>query len=290
MSGHPDTSATTHFHQSLVTQYPKRAQHRVRVHTEFRRQVPRLGNLFARTRFALRDGSPYLCRDLLVEQGRICTVEGNETEVRLGLFLGSIDKTHNANYTSFMTSLPVVPKESDHETSPWDPTIELLFREARRRERQRRIRRTFAVLASVAVTLAATIFGVNSAGSSAMKPHGTPSIVTVNAVKLLTCSGAPVVRPQTLIVSCADANTSLQSTHWSSWSTSGATGTTTFVMNLCTPYCAASPLSYFPHSSVSLSAPMASRHGTYFSRLVVRYTQGSTLKTFAFTWRDGVSR
>ncbi|MBW4030763.1 MAG: hypothetical protein HIU57_08880 [Acidobacteria bacterium] len=189
-----------------------------------------------------------------------------------------------------MFSLLDVRQKSEYEKGPWDPTIEVLFREARRRERQRRIRRTFAVLAGLAIVCAAIGFGVNSAGSSATKPNATPSAFVGASAKVLTCSGAPVVRPRTLIVSCADANTSLESTRWSTWGAGGASGTTTFAINLCTPYCAASPISYFPHSSVALSAPISSRHGTYFSHLVVRYTQGSARKTFSFSWTPGVSR
>jgi hypothetical protein len=189
-----------------------------------------------------------------------------------------------------MFSLLDVPQKTEYEKGPWDPTIEVLFREARRRQRQRRIRRTLGVLAGLAIVCAAIGFAVNSAGSSATKPNATPSALVGTGAKVLTCSGASVVRPRTLVVSCADANTSLQSTRWSTWGAGGASGTTTFAINLCTPYCAASPMSYFPHSAVTLSAPITTRHGTYFSRLEVRYSQGSTRKTFSFAWTPGVSR
>ncbi len=189
-----------------------------------------------------------------------------------------------------MTSLLDVPEVSECAKEPWDPKIELLFREARRRQRQRRIRRTFAVAAVVAITLAAIGFGMSSVGSSATKSPATPPVITSHDAAVLTCSGTTVVRPQSLVITCADANTLLKATHWTSWGAGGATGTATFAMNLCTPYCAASPITYFPHSSVSLSAPISSRHGSYFSRLVVRYRQGSVIKTFAFSWREGTSR
>jgi len=290
LAGHPDASTPTHFHEALVAQHSKCAQDRVGIHPEFGRQVPRLRDLLARRGLALCDGAAYLGGDLLVKKSRVTAVERSESEVGLGILFGSVDKTHDANYTSFMMSLLQVPRETLDDRKRWDPTIELLFREAKRRERQRRIRRTFAALATVAITLAAFGFGVVSAGSSSTKPHATPSVVTGSSAKVLTCSGASVARPRSLVVTCADANTALQSTHWSSWSASGASGSTTFVMNLCTPYCAASPLSYFPHSSVTLSTPVTSSRGTYFSRLVVKYRQGSTVKTYTFTWSKGVTR
>ena len=290
LGGHPDASTATHLHETFVTQNPKCAQHRVGIDAQLVGEVPSLRDLLTGASLTLGDGSANLRRHLLVEQSRVATVEGSETEVRLRIFCGSVDKTHNANYSGFMASLLDVPQVSGFEKSPWDPTIEVLFREARRRERRRRIRSTMTVLAGLAVTFAAMGFGVNSAGSSAVKPNATPPVVVGSSATVLTCSGAAVVRPRTLIVACADANTSLQSTHWSTWGSAGASGTTTFAMNLCTPYCAASPLSHFPHSSVTLSAPISSRHGTYFSSLVVRYRQGSTWKTFTFAWPAGVTR
>ena len=188
-----------------------------------------------------------------------------------------------------MTSLLDVPEISENTKEPWDHGVEMLFREARRRERRRRTRRAFSFLAVVAVTVAAMGVGVNSVGSSPTVSPTAPSIATANQSGVLTCSGSSVVRPRRLVVSCADANTLLTSTNWSSWTTARATGTTTFAINLCTPYCAASPISHFPHSSVVLSAPVSSRRGTHFSRLVVRYTQGSATKTFSFSWA-GVTR
>ncbi len=289
-SGHSNAATTTHLHEPLVAKDAQRAQHRVRVHTEFCGEVPRLRNPFTGAGFALGDGSAYLRRHLFMQQCRVATVEGKEAEVRLGIFLGSIDKTHDANYSSFMFSSLDVTQMPGSEQGLGTPAIEVLFREARRRQRQRRIRRTLAGLASFALVGAAVGVAVGSAGSSATKSNATPSAFAGTGAKVLTCSGASVVRPRTLVVSCADANTSLQSIHWATWGAGGASGTTTFAINLCTPYCAASPMSYFPHSSVTLSAPVASRAGTYFSRLEVRYTQGSTVKTFRFAWTPGVSR
>lgn len=189
-----------------------------------------------------------------------------------------------------MTLLLDVPQVSEYVKEPWDPTMEMLFREARRRERQRRIRRSFAVAAVVLIALAAMGFSMSTVGSSATRSNATPPVVTSHDAGVLTCSGSSVVQPRTLVITCADADTFLKSTHWSSWTARGATGTTTFAMNLCTPYCAASPISYFPDSSVVLSAPVTTHQGSYFSRLSVSYRQGSAVKTFTFSWRSGVER
>jgi hypothetical protein len=93
-----------------------------------------------------------------------------------------------------------------------------------------------------------------------------------------------------LVVSCADANTLLTSTRWSTWNATGATGTTTFGMNLCMPYCAASPISYFPRSTVRLYAPEKTAHGYFFSQLAVTYEVANKAKTFDFSWKGATVR
>jgi hypothetical protein len=61
-------------------------------------------------------------------------------------------------------------------------------------------------------------------------------------------------------------------------------GTTRFALNLCTPYCAASKMSYFPHSTVRLTRPVATKHGRLYSRLVVHYLLKGKATTFSFSW------
>lgn len=190
-----------------------------------------------------------------------------------------------------MPSVHDVHPIKNFKKEPWDPSSELLFKEAKQRQRRRRTRRTLVGVSVVAIAAAAMAVGVSTAGPSATTPGSTPSVLaTDHNVKVVTCSGASVVRPRTLIVTCADANTLLTATKWSTWTAKGATGTTTFGMNLCTPYCAASPISYFPRSSVHLFAPVTSRRGTFFSQLAVRYVMGSKVKTFDFSWQGATTR
>ncbi|HEY5304587.1 MAG TPA: hypothetical protein VIJ86_11110 [Acidimicrobiales bacterium] len=174
--------------------------------------------------------------------------------------------------------------------NPWDTTVEVLFKEARRRERRRRLRRWGSVVLVVGIVSVAMVVGVRYAGSSLPSSRGPVSVASNTSVKVITCSGSSVVRPRTLVVSCADANTVLTSTRWSTWNVKGANGTTTFGMNLCTPYCAASPISYFPHSTVRLYAPETSAHGTHFSELVVTYDVSNKVKTFDFSWTGATVR
>jgi hypothetical protein len=99
-------------------------------------------------------------------------------------------------------------------------------------------------LASVAsvLTLAGLAFGL--AGSARASSTGVASVRTVVA----GCPGrpAPLVKPGTFIVSCADANSSLGQLSWTSWTPGLASATGTLEDNDCTPYCAAGHFHAYP--------------------------------------------
>ncbi|MBW4079250.1 MAG: hypothetical protein HIU84_12225, partial [Acidobacteria bacterium] len=130
------------------------------------------------------------------------------------------------------------------------------------------------------ITLAAAL----AVPTLAISASSGASKLKAPSVKILACTGTTVSRPRNFVISCADANAALTETHWSTWRANSATGTTRFALNLCTPYCAASPMSYFPHSSVALSAPVKTRHGRLFSKLVVRYIHRGKATSFSFSW------
>jgi hypothetical protein len=99
--------------------------------------------------------------------------------------------------------------------------------------------------------------------------------------RLLGCGGSPLIKPTgTVVLSCADANSELKSTHWSSWSASGASGNTDFGLNLCTPDCAASSIRFFPDSSVRLLDPKHTSKGLLFTRVVVGYKLNGKQRSF----------
>lgn len=171
-----------------------------------------------------------------------------------------------------------------------NPAIEVLFKEARRRERRRRLRWLGAVLASfalVGVVIGATAGAFGSTPSSS--GAASSALSTPKSAGILTCLGTYVTEPTSFIITCADANIELTRTHWSSWTSTGARGTTRFAMNLCTPYCAASPLSYFPNSKVDLSAPVKTKEGSLFSLMVVHYSLHARAKTYRFSWKGDPS-
>ncbi|MGC8511232.1 MAG: hypothetical protein ACP5PB_10230 [Acidimicrobiales bacterium] len=59
------------------------------------------------------------------------------------------------------------------------------------------------------------------------------------AAGLYDCSSTLSVKPRTLVLSCADANTEITDVSWSNWGQSTAFATGTARWNDCTPSCAA---------------------------------------------------
>jgi hypothetical protein len=99
--------------------------------------------------------------------------------------------------------------------------------------------------------------------------------------RILDCGGKALVRPAgTLVLSCADANSELRKTHWSSWGRASAVGTTDLGLNLCNPSCAASKMSFFPGSRVRLSDVKRTKLGLLFTRVTVSYVLHGKTKVF----------
>jgi hypothetical protein len=183
------------------------------------------------------------------------------------------------------TTREPVPQPSEVTTS----AAELLFKEAKQRERRRRMR-WIGVVATVVLT-AGVVAGVayGASGPTSNGGNSVPPLATRTTAKVLTCLGADVVRPRNYTITCADDNTQLTNTHWSQWSSKRAVGTTTFAMNLCKPYCAASKMTYYPNSAVSFTSPESTNHGTLFSLLTVRYQSGGHSHVFHFSFRGDPS-
>jgi hypothetical protein len=179
--------------------------------------------------------------------------------------------------------VPISPTESTSTD-----TLELLFKEAKQRARRRKLR-WFAVVLAMALTAGVVAGVTHRAGGSTARGHGSVPPLALTSAKVLTCQGTDVVRPRNYIITCADAYTQLTKTHWTTWTSKSAVGTTTFAMNLCTPYCAASKMTYYPNSAVSFTSPVTTKHGSLFSLLTVRYQSGGRSHVFHFSYRGDPS-
>jgi hypothetical protein len=91
------------------------------------------------------------------------------------------------------------------------------------------------------------------------------------------------VEPSSIIVACADAGIGVQGLDWSSWTSTGASGSGQVWWNDCTPDCATGTINHYP-ASIALSDVEPSSDGAAFSVLTVSYTgaepEGKPVDTF----------
>lgn len=109
------------------------------------------------------------------------------------------------------------------------------------------------------------------AGGSAAAATRAPTATSVVAVE--DCGlGHRLIRPRTLILACADANTQAVHLVWTSWGAIKATATGTYTWNTCVPDCAASNTWDKTTAALTLSDPIKTAEGWLFERLTVRIT------------------
>ena len=293
LTGDSDRPSAAHLDDALLAQDSQGPQNGVGVDAQLGGQVFGLRNALAGTRLTVGDRPADLRGDLLVEQGRIAAIETRESQ---RLVIASRDiglaRTHENNYSGFMTIITRPSESRENLIPPTESTstdaLELLFKEAKQRARRRKLR-WFAVALVVALT-AGVVAGVTyGAGGSTARGHAPVPPLALTSAKVLTCQGTGVVRPRTYIITCADGYTQLTNTHWTTWTAKSAAGITTFAMNLCKPYCAASKMTYYPNSAVSFTSPVATKHGSLFSLLTVRYRSGGRPHVFHFSYRGDPS-
>jgi hypothetical protein len=199
--------------------------------------------------------------------------------------------------TIIVASMPTLTESDTSLEAPLSPrhahlfeALKLLFKEAKQRERRRRLRWLTLFVAVIVTAGVASGIAYASASSSANNAHGSPVALAASTdATVVTCGGSAVARPRTFIVTCADGYTQLTDTQWTKWTSTSAVGTTTFAMNFCTPYCAASKMSYFPHSTVQFSSPVSTKRGRVFSLLVVHYVSAGHARVFRFSYKGDPS-
>lgn len=126
---------------------------------------------------------------------------------------------------------------------------------------------------TLAVGAAALALAPADAAAKAQQPARLPGV--------LNCKGRAQTRPRgAFVLACADGNALIEHTSWSAWTAKEAKGTTTFGLNLCKPYCAASSVSFFPHSAVRLYAARETTSGPVFTRAKILYELHGKRRSF----------
>jgi hypothetical protein len=88
--------------------------------------------------------------------------------------------------------------------------------------------------------------------------------------------GYPEYKPQSLTQFCADAGNGVTKIKWSSWTSTRATGTGSFYVNLCDPNCADGKL-VWAKAKVVLSGAKFTRGKRYLMNITVSSTNGKPL-------------
>ncbi len=150
-------------------------------------------------RFSLGDGSADRSSHLFVQQRGVAPIEPFEAEICVdGCFSGGLERTNENNYSSF---------NADHhrirDTPPNQPrrhrhahlfeAIKLLFKEAKLRERRRRLRWLSFFVAVIVTAGVASGIAYATTNSSGNNGHGSPAALAAGSdAKVLTCQGSDV--------------------------------------------------------------------------------------------------
>jgi hypothetical protein len=103
--------------------------------------------------------------------------------------------------------------------------------------------------ALITCMLAVCALGLGLASGSAGAAPARPAVQQISVqMVVFDCPGhpAPLVRPGTFIISCADDGVYLNHLHWTSWTSSIASAAGTLEMNTCTPSCVAGHFKAYP--------------------------------------------
>ena len=92
----------------------------------------------------------------------------------------------------------------------------------------------------------------------------SPASAAPAAPKVSNCGGLSV-KPTGLVLSCADADTALETLKWTSWGSSKARATGIFSENDCSPTCAAGMFHRYK-AVVTLSAPKTVKGTKVFTK------------------------
>jgi hypothetical protein len=114
--------------------------------------------------------------------------------------------------------------------------------------------------------------------TSVVGPVPVPSVPQVIA----DC-GNPAVRPNTIVLACADYGSILEGIAWSSWTATAAHGAGTYRYNTCTPDCANGTFESAP-ATITVRAPVSTAAGVEFTTVTWTFTNpgapgGSTTYT-----------
>ena len=98
-----------------------------------------------------------------------------------------------------------------------------------------------------------------------------PSLVPSVTADCTSPSAGPAVEPSSIVLACADGNSTLENLAWSSWTAASASAAGTYVYNDCNPFCALGTFITIPGATIQLTAPVSTIDGVEFSTVTWTY-------------------
>lgn len=143
------------------------------------------------------------------------------------------------------------------------------------------IMRSSKLASRTALAVAASMVAIGTWSASAVAAPARPAPATLGTKAvpgLENCGLGPVlVKPKTVVLSCADANSMGKDLVWSKWAAGGAKATGIFTWNVCKPYCAASKTWAKSTATYTLGDLVhTSKYGWLFEELTVHITGKKT--------------
>ena len=131
----------------------------------------------------------------------------------------------------------------------------------------------------VAVWGAALVLGT----ALAVAPAGARSVAQPSA--LPDCAGKPVVRPASVVLTCADAGFTVHSLKWTGWGETFAAARGIESVNDCKPYCAAGHFHSYPVVIVAGGSQRCPSGVTAYANVTVSFlAKNPTIQAKPLSW------
>jgi hypothetical protein len=125
------------------------------------------------------------------------------------------------------------------------------------------------------VVLAGLLLGLCAASASA-----APRVGFYGCRAFVSKHPTAIVKPTSIVLTCADANEYVTDVRWSSWTATGAAGTGIAHYNDCKPYCAAGHFRAAA-ATVTLSKPVSCKGTVVFTSVRLRSKSISVAEHYA---------
>jgi hypothetical protein len=108
---------------------------------------------------------------------------------------------------------------------------------------------------------------------------------------VVNCKGNTVVKPKTIVVTCADGAVTVTNIKWSSWTMNGAKGTGTLAWNTCLPETCVAGIVEKYRVRIALGGVASAPNVSVFSQMTLAFPKGgpAAAETSTYTLDNALS-